>query len=188
MIDWESWFEKGLGYQAFLDKYADPQRDKPRWRQVYEQIRLSDGQRQLLAGFTRGMNVLCVAGAWCGDCVEQGPILARIAEAAGGKVDLRFLDRDDNPDVQDELSICGGKRVPVAVFLSEDFYECARFGDRTLSAYRQMARQRVGAACSVGAVRDEHLHAAEVQEWLDQFERVQLMLRLSPRLRQKHGD
>jgi thiol-disulfide isomerase/thioredoxin len=188
MIPWQSRFEKGLGYQSFLEKFADPQRDQPRWQRVYEQIRLSDGQKQLLAGFTRRMNVLCLAGAWCGDCVEQGPILQRIAEAAGGNVDLRFLDRDENPDVQEDLSICGGRRVPVAVFLSEDFFECARFGDRTLSAYRQMARQRVGAACSVGAVRDEDLHAAAVQEWLDEFERVQLMLRLSPRLRQKHKD
>jgi hypothetical protein len=32
------------------------------------------------------------------------------------------------------------------------------------------------------------LQSAVIQEWLDQFARVQLMLRLSPRLRQKHGD
>jgi hypothetical protein len=30
--------------------------------------------------------------------------------------------------------------------------------------------------------------AATVQDWLDEIERVQLMLRLSGRLRQKHGD
>jgi hypothetical protein len=30
--------------------------------------------------------------------------------------------------------------------------------------------------------------AAVAAEWLAEFERVQLILRLSPRLRQKHGD
>jgi hypothetical protein len=30
--------------------------------------------------------------------------------------------------------------------------------------------------------------AAVTQDWLDEFERVQLLLRLSSRLRQKHGD
>jgi hypothetical protein len=30
--------------------------------------------------------------------------------------------------------------------------------------------------------------AATMQGWIDEFERVQLMLRLSPRLRQVHGD
>ena len=32
------------------------------------------------------------------------------------------------------------------------------------------------------------MSAAVLQEWLNEFERVQWMLRLSPRLRQKHGD
>ena len=134
------------------------------------------------------MNVLCLAGAWCGDCVEQCPILQRLAEGSSRCVDLRFLDRDEHPDVQAELSICGGKRVPVAVFLSEDFYECARFGDRTLSTYRVMAASLAGAACPTGHAFDDDLQQAQVQEWLDQFERVELMLRLSPCLRRRHED
>ncbi len=188
MIAWRPRFEQALPYKAFLEENADPKMDQPRWQRVYEQISLTDQQRVLLAGFTRQINVLCLVGAWCGDCVEQGPILQRIAEAAPGKIDLRFLDRDDHPDVQEELLVCGGKRVPVAVFLSEDFHECNRFGDRTLSAYREMAVETVGAACPVGLVLKSDLHAAQVQDWLDEFERVQLMLRLSPRLRRKHLD
>ncbi len=188
MMDWQRVLEQALGYEAFLAKYADPRMDQPRWRRVYEQIKLTAEQRILLEGFSRRMNVLCMVGAWCGDCVEQGPILQRIAEAAGGRIDLRFLDRDQHPDVQAALSICGGHRVPVAVFLSEDFHECSRFGDRTLSAYREMAVEMVGAACPVGLVLRSELHEAQVQDWLNEFERVQLMLRLSPRLRRRHGD
>jgi hypothetical protein len=30
--------------------------------------------------------------------------------------------------------------------------------------------------------------AATLQDWINELERVQLMLRLSPRLRQKHND
>jgi hypothetical protein len=37
-------------------------------------------------------------------------------------------------------------------------------------------------------VPDAEETAATLQDWLDEFERVQLMLRLSTRLRQKHGD
>ena len=35
---------------------------------------------------------------------------------------------------------------------------------------------------------DAELTAAVVADWLDEFERVQLLLRLSPRLRQLYGD
>lgn len=188
MIQWQTKFEQALPYPAFLAKYADPRSDQPRWQQVYGQIELGEAQKTLLAGFKRRMNVLCLVGAWCGDCVEQGPVLQRIAEAGNGQVDLRFLDRDTHPDVQEELRVCGGQRVPVAVFLSEDFQECARFGDRTLSMYREMVAKLSGAACRIGRVHDSADHAVHVQDWLDEFERVQLMLRLSPRLRQKYMD
>jgi hypothetical protein len=39
-----------------------------------------------------------------------------------------------------------------------------------------------------GAVLPADEAAATMQAWLDEFERVQLILRLSGRLRQKHGD
>ena len=62
-------------------------------------------------------------------------------------------------------------------------------GDRTLSAYRQAMAQHAGLGCSTGIVSagDETLQAV-ISDWLDVFERVQLILRLSGRLRKLHGD
>jgi thiol-disulfide isomerase/thioredoxin len=134
------------------------------------------------------MNVLCLAGAWCGDCINQCPIFQRIAEATD-QIALRFLDRDEHADVQAELSLCGGNRVPVLVFLSEDFTECGRYGDRTLAKYRDMAATLLGPACPTGiGAPDPNSLAAVTSDWLNEFERVQLMLRLSARLRERHGD
>ena len=141
-----------------------------------------------LSGFARQMNVLCLAGAWCGDCVTQCPILDHFSIACQ-RIDLRFFDRDAHPDLGQALSICGGARVPVVLFLSEDFTQVAWYGDRTLSKYRRIAQEQSGAACPTGIVADEQsLQAAVVQDWLDQFERVQLILRTSPRLKKLHHD
>jgi hypothetical protein len=83
----------------------------------------------------------------------------------------------------------GGARVPMVVFLSEEGNEAGRFGDRTISKYRQMAKDQLGASCPTGIVAPpDELIAAVTQDWLDIFERIHLMLRLSPRLREKHGD
>lgn len=186
-MDWNSVHSAGLGYDAFLQQYASDAH-RQRWQAVYDQVELDANQRALLGGFVRRMKVVCLAGAWCGDCVNQCPILCRIAEACD-RIDLRFLDRDAHPDVQSELSICGGHRVPVVVFLSEDGHECARYGDRTLSRYRELARSQLGPACPTGiGGHDEDLLKSVTEEWLREFERVQLMLRLSPRLRGVHGD
>jgi thiol-disulfide isomerase/thioredoxin len=164
-------FDAAKPYAEFLAAFGTPA-DKARWDRTRDGVALTDAQRQLLAAFTRRTNVLVLAGAWCGDCAAQCPIFERFAEAAP-VLQIRYLDRDAHPDAQKELQINGGNRVPVAVFFSEDGYEVARYGERTLAAYRRLAGAGGG---DVG------------QDWLDEFERVQYILRLSPRLRRLHGD
>jgi len=186
-MNWQEHYVQGLPYQAFLDTYGTPQH-RERWQAVYDRIRLTDPQRALLQGFVREMHLLCVAGTWCGDCVREGPILQRIAEASP-KVSLRFLDRDDHPDLATALAINDGARIPMTLLLSEDYAECSRFGERTLATYRKMAAEKLGPACPTGIVPPgEDYLAVVTQEWLNEVERVQLLLRLSPRLRAKHED
>lgn len=176
-MDFNAKFEDGLTYAGFLQKYGSDG-DRQRWQDVYDRVQLSHDQRALLRSFTRAMKVLVTAGAWCGDCVNQCPILARFAEQ-NDRIRVRFFDRDDERELADELAICGAPRVPAVVFLSEDGYPCGRYGDRTLSKYRSMA--------GVGDPNEDLLSSA-VREWLDEFERIQWMLRTSGRLRQLHGD
>lgn len=186
-IDWKAWFEQALPYDDYLRVHAnDMERD--RWQAAYDRVRLTEEQQSLLQGFVRDMNVLVVAGTWCGDCVQQCPIL-RHFEQASDRINLRFLERDEVPELRDALKINGGARVPVAVFLSEDFFECARYGERVLAYYRQIAYNELGAPYAGNiASSGAELLARATTEWLNEFERVQLMLRLSPRLRERHGD
>jgi hypothetical protein len=186
-MNWRETFDAAYSYDNFLTKYGQPAH-VTRWRSLFDRVQLTPPQRQLLGSFVREMNVLCLAGAWCGDCVNQCPIFEHFARSSP-TTHLRFLDRDEHAAVQQELAINGGKRVPVVVFLSEDFFEVARYGERTLAQYRQLARDQLGPVCPTGIVAPaQDLMAAITQDWLNEFERVQLLLRLSPRLRQKHGD
>jgi hypothetical protein len=187
MIDWSNVFADALPYEPFLDRYATPAQ-RTRWDAMHGRFSLTAEQRDWLGGFARRMPVLCLAGAWCGDCINQCPVFDHFAQVST-QIDLRFLDRDAQPDLREALSINGGHRVPVVVFLSEDWYEVARYGERTLSTYRRMAADQLGPACPTGLVppADEAL-AAVTAEWLAEFERAQLILRLSPRLRALHGD
>lgn len=185
MIDWKKAFSDGFPYEAFLMKHGTP-KDRDRWATVFAQFQPTAAHASLLSGFVREMNILCLAGAWCGDCVGQCPLLEQFARICS-RINLRFLDRDAHPAVAEELRVCGGARVPVVVFLSEDFAECGRYGDRTLSRYRALAGELSGAACSTGISSTVSLGDV-AEDWLREFERVQLMLRVSPRLRQKHGD
>ncbi|AWM40683.1 hypothetical protein GobsT_07850 [Gemmata obscuriglobus] len=179
-------FEAGLPLAQFLKYGTDAHR--ARWQAAAAQTVLTGPQQELVRTFTRRTNVLLLAGAWCGDCSSQCPIFERIAEINPNVV-VRYIDRDEHADAQAALQINGGNRVPVAVFFSEDGHEVARYGERTLARYRALVAQLTGEGCATGFVKgDDPVQKAVVQEWLDQLERVQCILRLSPRLRAKHGD
>lgn len=180
-------FTAGLPLPEFLAKFGSDA-DRAKWARAAEQTHLTDAQKQLLGKFTRRTNVLVLAGAWCGDCAGQCPIFEAFAAAAPVLV-THYIDRDVHADVQEALRINGGNRVPVAVFFSEDGHEVSRYGERTLARYRQLVEQQTGETCGTGLVKgSDPVQMQVVQNWLDEFERVQWMLRLSPRLRKLHGD
>ena len=180
-------FDAGKAHDEYVAS-ATPE-DAKRWREMYEQLALTDDQKTLVGSFERQMHVLVTSGTWCGDCVAQCPMMARIAEANPDKITLRFVDRDEHADLSEKIIINMGMRVPTVVFMAEDFEPIAIFGDRTLTRYRHVAKMQLGDACpTLGApVPEDHL-AATLEEWVDQFERAALLLRVSARLREQHGD
>ncbi|MCA9173619.1 MAG: thioredoxin family protein [Planctomycetales bacterium] len=186
-MDWNEIFENhGIGYGDFLAQYASDA-EMGLWRQMEAAIELTGPQLELLGSWTREIRVLCMAGAWCGDCIQQIPIFERFAASCPG-LRIRYVDRDGGP-WKESLTICGGARVPQVLFLNEEGEFVARHGDRTLSKYRQMSREQLGGTCPTGiGLPPAELTAAVIQDWLEEFERVHWILRLSPRLRSKHGD
>ena len=179
--------EAGLNYAGYVAT-GEPQKQQD-WRRIYDQAKLTDEQAALLGSFKRKMNVIGLSGVWCGDCVQQGPLIQKIAEAAPGVIDLRWLDRDEHMDLQERVRINAGNRVPVVIFCAEDYEFVSWYGDRTLTRYRAMAAKNLGGACPLpGAPVPQDEVNATLADWLEQFERVHLLLRLSGRLRQKHGD
>jgi hypothetical protein len=182
----KSKFEAALDWESYL---ATDAARAVHWRNVYNQLALTTPQRRLIESFTRRMHVLVSSGIWCGDCSAQGPMLQRIAEANPRLIHLRLLDRDVHADLSRQIMINGGLRVPTVLFLAEDFEFVGLLGDRTLARYRAVAARQLGATCPLpGAPLPPDEAAATLQDWVDEFERVHLLLRLSARLRERHGD
>ncbi len=182
-------FGQGVSFADFVDS-GRPEGHHPPWEQRYSQLELNETQAAMVGGFTREMNVLSLTGTWCGDCALQGSAIARIAEANPDRIHLRYLPRqEEHTDLIIRSPINAGFRVPVTWFLAEDFEPVVVFGDRTLSRYRAIARKQLGQELSnVRAPAPADPVQEVLREMLDIFERVQLVLGLSARLREKHGD
>ncbi len=186
MTDLAAEYSRGLAYGEFLEAHASEE-DRDRWQAVHDRVELIDRHQAVLGSFVREMKVLVLAGAWCGDCVNQCPVFERFSEESP-VISVRYLDRDANPELTESLSVNGGHRVPVVVFLSEDDFPCGIFGDRTLAKYRAMAADIDASLVAATGDDDRTLLEQATDEWLDEFERMQWMMRTSGRLRAVHGD
>jgi hypothetical protein len=162
--------DAGLRWDEYL---ATAPEKAAAWRRVHAQVALDERQRRLLSLFTRRMPVLCMSGIWCGDCAQQGPLLQRIAEGSPC-IDLRFVDRDEQPALAREITVNAGARVPVVLFMAEDHAPVSVMGDRTLTRYRALAARTLdGPSCPrPGAAAPGDELRGMLQDWLDEFERV----------------
>lgn len=180
-------YDAGLPYADYVASGTEAHREA--WTKFHGSVRLTDAQRALLSGFSRRLSVLVSSGTWCGDCVQQVPMIDRIAGATHGTIEARYLDRDEHDDLAERIMLCGGLRVPVVLILNEDFDLLALEGDRTLTRYRAMAERQLGASCPLpGAPVPADEVAGTLDDWVRAFERAHLMARLSTKLRQRHGD
>ncbi|MHA2406984.1 MAG: thioredoxin family protein [Candidatus Ranarchaeia archaeon] len=183
---WKTYWNLALPYEEYL---VDPNNSHvQRWMESAKRMpKLSKSQIERLQGYDRKLNVLMYSGIWCGDCVRQGPLLKKLVDTCGKKVNLKIIERDISEELQDELRILGALRVPVIVFLTEDFWEIQRFGERTLSVYKSKMAREIGRGNNDGILSPK-ARDRELSEWVDIFERVLIMTRLSPPLRRRHKD
>jgi len=181
-------FNQAMPYADFVAS-GESLGHRSQWDQRYEQLELTDHQRELVQSFIRPINVLSLSGTWCGDCALQGAAMQRVAEASDN-ITLRFLPKEeDHADLIVKCTINAGFRVPVTWFMAEDFEPVSRIGDRTLSRYRSMARKQLPEdACPVRAEPPADPVRTVLEEILDEYERVHLVLRTSARWREKYGD
>jgi thiol-disulfide isomerase/thioredoxin len=179
--------QAGLTYEQYVLTGTPPQQEN--WNKFHAQVALTPEQKSLVGAFTRKINVIGLSGIWCGDCVQQCPMFDHIARANPNAIDLRWVDRDQHIDLTNQIKINAGLRVPVLLFCAEDYELVGWYGDRTLTRYRAMAARNLGPNCPLpGAPVPQAEVQATLQEWLNEFERVHLLLRLSARLRQIHKD
>jgi hypothetical protein len=125
--------------------------DEFKERMTRNQERFAANERELVldpAGvdvfkrLQRPLNVLVLAEDWCGDVIDNLPILGRLA-AESGKLNLRVFLRDQNPDLMDNYLNRGEFRsIPVFAFFDDDFHEIGRFIERPESVTKRRAGQR----------------------------------------------
>lgn len=132
-------FEQGMTYDQFK---AQMTRNQDRFAANERALALDPTDLAVFQNLPRPLNVLVLAEDWCGDVVDNLPILGRLAKESG-KLNVRVFLRDQNLDLIDQYLKEGQFRsIPVFVFFDDQFNELGRFTERLASVTERRTQQR----------------------------------------------
>ncbi len=134
---------QGLTYEQFLAGFTTV-RYAERTREAEAEFRLTPAEVTFWRRFTAlWLRVLVIGAEWCPDVIQHLPVLMHIAREA--RMAVRIFDRDTNPDLMtpDTFLAPGGKmRIPVFVFLDQDWREVGRWTERSRLANDMVETRR----------------------------------------------
>ena len=166
-------FEQGLTYEQFK---AGMTRNAERFAANEQAFQPEPKDVQAFKDLPQALPVLVLAEDWCGDVIDNLPILGRLAQESG-KLDVRIFLRDQNLDIMDQYLKQGQFRsIPVFVFFDEGFNELGRFIERPDSVTERRAQQRA----EIYAQRPEFGSVETPITQLSEDVRTQLMTALAP--------
>lgn len=143
-VDYKNYFEKGVSYKEYLENFQAeistgdespfaqylPQ-NWQRQSRLDRKFTLSSELHAAIDKIEAPINWLVITEHWCGDASQINPIINKIAEASNGKINLRFIYRDENETLIDAHLTDGRSRsIPILLQLDGSFNVTKSYGPR----------------------------------------------------------
>ena len=157
-------FESGMTYAAYKGQMT---RNREQLEQNEKDLQLSPADAQAFSNLPQDVNVLALAEDWCGDVIANLPIVGRVADASGGKLNLRVLLRDQQPGEQvmsEHLNKGQYKSIPTVIFLDGDFNELGVWVERPESVTKLREEKRLALYAAHPEWGDPSMPIAELPE------------------------
>ena len=132
-------FSEGMTYEDFKNQMT---RNQERFAANERQFHIDPVDLAAFQNLPEPLSVMVLAEDWCGDVIDNLPILGRIAEESGN-LKLRIFLRDQNADLMDQYLNQGQFRsIPVFAFFDDLWTERGRFIERPQSVTDRRRRLR----------------------------------------------
>ena len=132
-------FHEGLTYDEWK---AQMTRNQERFQANESQFELKPDDLAFFKNLPQPVHVLVLAEDWCGDVIDNLPILGQLARESE-KLNVRVFLRDQNVDIMDQYLSKGEFRsIPVFAFFDDQFQELGRFIERPESVSERRSQLR----------------------------------------------
>lgn len=150
-VNWQDVYNSGIEYSDWLPSGESPD-NQQRMDDDRKTFTLAAHTKAMLAGLDRTVYVIAIAEDWCGDVVRHVPVLQAMADVSDN-LHVRYITRDQYPDVFARYLTNGGEAIPKFVFFSDNWIECGNWGPMPESTRELIARGK--AAGNVGVARQK---------------------------------
>ncbi len=148
--DYKDYFEKAIDYSKYKQNFqyemdseiesnyaAYLPQNWQRQSRLDRKIKLNEELLVAIKSIKQPLNWLVISEHWCGDASQINPIINRVAEENDGKINLRFLYRDENIKLIDAFLTDGKSRsIPILIQLDSEFNYLGKFGPRPTEAQK----------------------------------------------------
>jgi len=149
-IDYKEYYEKGITYEAYLEnfqaeialgdesKFAQylPQ-NWSRQSRLDRKLKLREDLQNKVEAIKEPLKWVVITEHWCGDASQINPIIVKAAAESRGKIDLRFVYRDENEVLIDAHLTDGRSRsIPILIQLDSHYNLLDTYGPRPAEAQK----------------------------------------------------
>ncbi len=137
-IDYNTYFDQIKQFSE-LQKTSGPEQSQSRieftalnyqrMKRLNKTILINDDAKQFLENVKKEQIWLVITEAWCGDSAQITPVLNKIAELSPA-ITLKFVYRDENPELMDAFLTNGGRAIPKLIALSGENEVLFTWGSR----------------------------------------------------------
>jgi Thioredoxin len=192
-LDYQHYFENGVSYPDYYEGVAAAaQRNDlegndthiplnfQRMKRLGKTFHMNDDTAAVLRGLTGKIHWLVISENWCGDSAQLSPVMNALAEASEGKIDLRFVYRDQEPALMDAHLTHGKRSIPILIQLDADFRVTGTWGPRPAAAQALTLQLKSDPATAANYSEVLHKWYADDKQQAIQAELQQLLTRTAP--------
>ncbi|WP_440879998.1 thioredoxin family protein [Tenacibaculum sp. C7A-26P2] len=118
-----------LNYSILNDK---------RMNRLDKTIEISENTKNKVKNVKKEQTWLVLTEGWCGDAAQNIPVINKIAEQ-NSKINLKFVLRDENPELMDQFLTNGGKAIPKLIAIDDESNVLGTWGPRPSEATSMVA-------------------------------------------------
>jgi len=152
-VDYARYLQKGIDYKQYKKQMAGDlvintdsktreyiNLNQHRMHRVEKTFEISAVLQTQIKNLKHKTYWLILTEHWCGDASQTLPVFNAIADASGGKIEMRLIYRDQNPELMDEYLTNGTRSIPKLIQLDEHFNVTGFWGPRP-SVAQQLVKE-----------------------------------------------